>query len=227
MAVKNSRMYPGITLLGIRVFFPDRPSNSYVEVSPPYEIPSFYEDASKPTGLGEMFINKGVVRNVGVLKKVSITILGNNFSNDLYIRLKNQRGEFQDIFIGYLNFTGWKTLTWVNSAIDDQKTTKTLNKDKTPYYPFEYPFVKLAGFIIQRQQTEKSGNFVTMIKDVKIEFDEQFYENSKTEPFQNQEANFTILKQDLIERSVFELKEVNKRLLMQYYEGIKIKRSPK
>jgi len=223
--VKNSIRFPNETLLGVRIYFPAHDFNAYAEIRPPFDIPSFYEDPAKPTGMGEMFLNKGVVRNVAVIKKISIQVLGNNYNYNITVRLKKDNDEIQDVFLGYLNFLGWKTLTWVNSDAEEQSRKKINKKDITPYYPSEYPFVKLDSIIIQRQGTEVSGNFVTMIKDIVVTYDEYMYESTRTETFSMQEGNFNIYKEDLLEKSRHEIRNVNKRLLELWRETQKINKN--
>ena len=79
-------------LLGVRVHFPIDPYNSWAMISPPFDIPA-YADKTGPDGItvaaadkgvGAKFENGyGVVKNVGVLKSLSITVYGSNFPNGL------------------------------------------------------------------------------------------------------------------------------------------------
>jgi hypothetical protein len=51
--------------------------------------------------IGNKYINKGVLRNVGPIKTLMVTVYGRNFPHSLTIRLKNQNDEYTDIFVGY------------------------------------------------------------------------------------------------------------------------------
>ncbi len=217
LPVTTSVAYPGKTLMGMRVYFPERYANSYAILKPPYTIPSFFESLKNPDGTGSMFINKGVVRNVGILRKVSVTFLGNNFRYGLSVRISNHKGEEKDIFIGYMNFVGWRTISWINPNLEVELKEKDLYKNARPYYPDEYPSIKFVAFIIQRSDPEATGNFVTMIKDVTIEYDEAFLEIGRSEPFQ--EAIFGIYNEELIERARAETARIHKKLYAEWEEN--------
>ncbi len=217
MTVKNTLEFPNQTILGVRVFFPERHANSYAEILPPFEIPSFYEDKLNMTGYGKKFHNKGIVSNVGILKKIGVKILGNNFKYALYVRIRNHQNEVKDIFLGFLSFKGWQERTWVNPHYDSEKKFREDKRDEFPYYPSEYPFIKLLGFVIHRADPEATGNFVTMFKEVYVDFDEHFLEIKKTE--YTQESIFGIYKEELLERSIKEVSNVNKRIYFEWVEN--------
>lgn len=217
--VRNSLSYPNITILGLRIFFPERYANSYAEIYPPFKIPSFYDDPEKPTGLGVKFLNKGIVRNIGVLRMVSVRFLGNNFKYTLYVRLENQKGVQRDIFIGYMDFVGWKTKSWINPHIEYELKLKEIKKTERPYYPSDFPYVKFIEFIIHRADPQATGNFACMFKDVTIEYDEEFLEVGNTEYLQEQ--IFGIYKEDLIKRANKEMKDVDRRIYMEWIENKK------
>ncbi len=221
LAVNNSQNYPGITVLGVKVYFPQRYANSYVMIKPPFVIPFFYEkDKNNPTGLGDMFLNKGVVRNVGVLRRVTVRFLGNNFKYALYIRLEDNNSQVKDIYIGYLDFVGWRTKSWINPNIDEELTARQKNYVSRPYYPDQMPSVRLLGIIIERAEPAITGNFVTMIKDVVLEFDEAFLEVGKAE--YKQEDIFGVYREDLMNRAKSEMKNVDKMIYLQWLEDQKM-----
>jgi hypothetical protein len=151
------------TLLGVRVHFPDAPFNSFARVRPPFEIPAF-------SGAdGNQFVNIGVVKNVGVLKSVEVTVYGSNFPNGLALVLKNERNEEQQIFLGYLTFDGWRTLQWDNPNY----ITEVRNRDlrRLPLYPRSQPFVKFDSLIVYRDREQEGGDIVTYFKDIVITYD--------------------------------------------------------
>lgn len=184
--IRNSQNFPNQTVLGVRIYFPERYANSYATLVPPFDIPSYYDNPENPTGMGDMFINKGVVRNVGILRKLSVQVLGNNFKYSLYIRIENEDGEQRDIFVGFLDYVGWRTKSWVNPNIDQEILMRQLQTNSKPIYPDQYPYIKLKGFVIHRTELQITGNFVTMIKDVTIEYDEAIIETGKTEDRQEE-----------------------------------------
>jgi hypothetical protein len=193
----DAKKYAGQTVLGIRVNFPLEPFNSWARVTPPFEIPSFEAKADvaddgtitpKTGAQSEDPVNArltrfegsynadtkiqtaiGVVKNVGVIKYVAVTVKGLNFPQGLSLILKDQDGNERVAFMGYLNFDGWKTLTWTNP----QYVTDVRNRELRiyPLYPKTSPYVKLGGFLITRDASQEGGDFVTYIKDVKILYD--------------------------------------------------------
>ena len=218
--IVHSQHYPDITVLGIRIFFPERHANSYALIEPPFEIPSYYDDKKNPTGMGNIFLNKGVVRNVGVLRKLSVTALGNNFRYSLYVRIKDNHNEIRDIFVGFLNYEGWRTLSWLNPNIEFELFMREQKKRSRPHYPDEFPFVKLVHFMVQRSDPEITGNFVSMIKDVTVEYDEAVIETGKTEDFQ--EEIFGIYKEELVERAKAEMRNVDRQIYLKWEEKKKM-----
>ena len=107
--------------------------------------------------------------------------LGNNFTYSLYVRVEDKLGGQRDIFVGYMNFVGWKTKSWVNPNIDFELKLKEIRKNQRPYYPDEYPYLKFICFVVHRAEPQVTGNFITMIKEVTIEYDEGFLEVAKAE----------------------------------------------
>ena len=82
--------YENETILGARIQFPIDPFNSWALIRPPFEIPAYadlsevqddgsIEVAQEEVGRGRKFDNIGVVKNVGVLRSVSMNVLGLNF----------------------------------------------------------------------------------------------------------------------------------------------------
>jgi len=155
-------------VLGVRVRFPTAPYNSWAKVLPPFEIP-FYEDLEGEEGEGTKFINKGVLRNVGTIKSISVRVVGRNFPHGLSISLKNEQETVKEMFMGYLDYDGWRTLTWNNpNYITD---VKQRDLRKTPLYPQIMPSVKFDSFTIYRHGSNIGGDFVTYIKDVQMVYD--------------------------------------------------------
>ena len=164
----NSRKMEG-DVMGVRIHFPEAPFNSWAKIVPPFEIP-FYEDKEgESDGKGTKFINKGVLRNVGTIKSVSVRATGRNFPHSLSVSLKDEQDKVQDLFLGYLDFDGWKTLTWENpNYITD---VKQRDLRKTPLYPESMPSIKFEHFTIFRQADQIGGDFVTYLKDVQMVYD--------------------------------------------------------
>ena len=230
LVTTNIKSLSNQQVLAARVFFPQKYAHSNVFISPPFEIPSFYIDTENNPDdfMGTMFLNKGVIRNVGIIRKIGVYLCGHNFNYALYVRVKDQRGIERDLFIGYMNFRGWQKRSWVNPDYDKHLRLREIYEKVRPYYPDEYPYIKLMGFYINRISTEVTGNFVTMIKEVTVEYDEEFVDIKTSDgddlipSVMNQEKLFGVYQEELIRRSNKEIARVNEFLMIQWVERNKM-----
>jgi hypothetical protein len=155
-------------VLGVRVHFPTAPFNSWAKIAPPFNIP-LYEDAEGEEGEGTKFLNKGVLRNVGTIKTINVRVTGRNFPHGLSITLKDDHDQKQEVFLGNLDFEGWRPLVWENpNYIDD---VKQRDLRKTPLYPESMPSVKFDSFTVYRHGSNIGGDFVTYFRDVQLVYD--------------------------------------------------------
>lgn len=218
--IKNSMAFKEKVVLGIRIFFPERHANSYAIIEPPFDIPIYYDDPKNITGQGNLFLNKGVVRNVGVVRRLSVLALGNNFRYSLYVRVKDHKGEEKDVFIGYMDYQGWKTKSWLNPNLDFDLSMREYDKRRRPHYPDEYPHLKFVYLMVQRNESEVTGNFVSMIKEIKVEYDEAIISTGITED--NQEEIFGIYQEELVERVKAEMNNIDKQIYLKWAEKKKM-----
>lgn len=172
--------YAKETVLGIRAFFPTEPYNAYADVKPPFEIPGYADKdtvgsdgkmtvAQEEVGKGNKFNGYGVVKNVGVLKSISVNVFGLNFPEGFSVLMKDQNNNVHEYFMGYMNFDGWRTLTWSNpNYVNDVRDREIRSY---PLYPSSAPLLKLEGFRVYKDGSMVGGDFVGYIKDVTIVFD--------------------------------------------------------
>ena len=119
--------------------------------------------------LGTKFDGYGVVKNIGVIKSITVNVYGSNFPNGFGIVLKDQNNVEQNIFLGYLDFDGWKTFTWNNpNYIAEVRNREVKNY---PLYPRAAPMRKLVGFTIYKDAAQEGGDIITYIKDVSVVYD--------------------------------------------------------
>jgi hypothetical protein len=213
----------GKTVIGIRVHFPDMPFNAWAMVQPPFEIPAYQDkeilegDELKPDpdnlGKGDKFDGYGVVKNVGVLKQVAISVYGSNFPNGLSVVLRNQYGEDQHIFMDYLHFDGWRQLVWTNPNYVEEVRNREIRQ--YPLYPESKPFVKLLGIMIHRDGQQSGGDVITYIKDLKITYDEAVLD--ATRDFED-EAIWGILKKRQEDRQKAELRRLGNKQVLRFLE---------
>ncbi len=193
---KEAKDFPGQQVLGMRVHFPVDPFNSWARIRPPFEIPAFEKKAkvddqgtitpeTEPSGEGinrqmsrfegtydantKVKYANGVVKNVGAIKKVAVNVKGLNFPHGLTVILADTDGNEMPAFMGYLNFDGWRELTWENPGYIKDVRNRELRL--FPLYPNAEPFVKFNSFLIQRDAAHDGGDFVCYIKDVKLIYD--------------------------------------------------------
>lgn len=176
---EDAKRFAGENVLGIRVHFPTEDFNSWAMVQPPFEIP-FYMRKTDVQEDGTLvpdpedtqrtkFDGYGVVKNVGVIKQISMNVLGLNYPHGVELVLKDQNNELKSIFLGYLYFDGWRTLTWQNPNYISEVKDRELRR--YPLYPKATPAVKLMGIRFLRDAESVGGDFISYIKDVNITYD--------------------------------------------------------
>lgn len=197
----EAKQFPGSTVMGIRVNFPLEQFNAWARIEPPFSIPAFEPKADiddtgkispKAAAEGDPVNSRmtrfegsynaetkivsalGIVKNVGVLKSVAVTVKGLNFPHGLSVILKDSNNKEHVMFMGYLNFDGWRELRWDNPMYITDVRNRELRLD--PLYPKTSPFLRFAGFLITRDAAAVGGDFVGYVKDVKILYDKAVLE---------------------------------------------------
>lgn len=241
---QDAKQFAGKTVFGVRVRFPTEPFNSWAKIQPPYEIPAFepkatIDDAGVITpatsAQGSDPVNArltrfegaydantkittavGIVKNVGTLKSVAVTVKGLNYPHGLSIVLKDSDGNERLMFMGYLNFDGWKELRWDNP----QYITDVRNRELRVFalYPKTVPMVKFDGFVVTRDASNEGGDFVAYFKDVKL-----LYDKAVLEPVRDidDEAIWGIVGKKEAERKIMESKRFGNQQVLRYLEGMK------
>ncbi|MEX2442862.1 MAG: flagellar filament outer layer protein FlaA [Alkalispirochaeta sp.] len=168
------------TVLGARVRFPTEPFNSWAMIRPPFEVPAYadrdevQDDGTlvvpqEEIGRGNKFDNYGVVKNVGVLRSVSVNVHGLNFPHGISVILSDENNNEHEIFMGYVDFDGWRTLEWRNPNYISQVRDREIRP--FPLYPNLTPMRKLIGIRVYRDAAMEGGDFVTYIKDISLTYD--------------------------------------------------------
>jgi hypothetical protein len=167
-------------ILGVRVMFPESAFNSYAIIKPPFEVQAYQDKNTladdgtitvekNDEGNSDMFVGYGVLKNVGTIKSIDVTVYGANFPHGLEVILQDQDYEQHSYHITYLNFEGWGTHTWTNpNYISDVRNRQI---KVYPLYPREIPYQKFIGFVIYRDANTIGGDFITYFKDVKMTYD--------------------------------------------------------
>lgn len=223
----NGEDMANLKVLGVRIHFPIDPYNSWALITPPFDIPAYLDkttlqgdklvvaDADK--GMGTKFDGYGVVKNVGVLKSLSITVYGANFPNGLGVIVTDQDGNDQVLFMDYLQFDGWRTLTWNNPNYVTDVRNRELRR--YPLYPAGMPFLKLKGIYIYRDAQQAGGDIVTYFKDIKVTYDKAII---STQRDINDEAVWGILQQRNEARRLAEVKRLGNIQVLRFLEKEKM-----
>ena len=239
-----AKPYGGSSVLGIRVRFPAADFNSWARIQPPFEIPAFEKKADiaddgsiteKKDAQGQDPVNArltrfegsydpntklttafGIVKNVGVIKSVAVSVKGLNFPHGLSLILKDSDGNEKTMFMGYLNFDGWKELRWENPQYISDVRNRELRV--FPLYPKPTPMVKLEGFLITRDAAHEGGDFVTYIKEVRI-----LYDKAVLEPVRDidDESIWGIVAKKEEERKTIESRRFGNQQVLRYLEQAK------
>lgn len=176
---EDANQYAGQTVLGVRIHFPTEPYNSWGLVVPPFEIPVYMKE-TEIQGDGSIvtveedvnrtkFDGFGVVKNVGVLKSLSVNVMGLNYPMGAEVIVQDQNNRARAIFLGYLDFDGWRTLTWQNPNYIADVADRELRR--FPLYPRATPSIKLVGLRFTRDASVGGGDFITYVKDISVSYD--------------------------------------------------------
>jgi len=224
----NATQYAGEAVMGIRVYFPTEPYNSWALIKPPFEIPAYADKTTvqqdgtltvtqENQGKGDKYVGYGVVKNVGTLRSISVNIHGLNFPEGFSVVLQDENNEQQEIFMNYLNFEGWRTLEWQNPNYISQVRNRELRQ--FPLYPKLAPMRKLIGFRIYRDAEMEGGDFITYLKDVTITYDKAVLDLQRDI---NDEAVWGILQERESARRQAELRRLGNIQILRYLEKQKM-----
>jgi len=224
---KEVKTKNGIGVMGIRIRFPESAFNSYALIEPPFEIQAFQRKYSSVntddgnTGVtedeadyeGTKFDNKGVLKNVGIIKTISVEVYGANYPHGIGIMIMDENYQERIYHLGYLDYEGWQTLQWENpNYIADVRNRELI---KYPLYPRSKPYVKLEGFVIYRDAATIGGDFITYIKDVKVTYDDAVLDTTDEI---DHEQQWGILRDRTEMRRKVEYQRLGEKLLLEVIE---------
>jgi hypothetical protein len=243
VVAKDAKRFADQPVMGFRIHFPVADYNSWAKIAPPFEIPAFEPKATiddngaitpaKDQGTdpanarltrfeGSYDANTkitsafGIVKNVGVIKSISVMVKGLNFPHGLSVVLKDADGNDQTMFMGYLNFDGWKEIRWDNPAYVQDVRNRELRV--FPLYPKTTPMVKFDGFVVTRDAAHEGGDFVCYVKDVRILYDKAVLEAGRDI---DDEAIWGIVNKKESERQAIESKRFGSQQVLRYLEKMK------
>lgn len=201
----GAQYFAGDDVLGVRVQFPTDAYNAWALIQPPFEIPAYDPD--------DRFLGFGVIENVGVIKQIGVWVYGLNYPHGLSVILQDENNEQTEVFMGYLDFDGWRRLIWDNpNYIEDVRDREVRSY---PLYPSLSPIRKLIGFRIYRDSASVGGDFVTYIHDVAVVFDQALLEIT---PDIEHDAVWGILATRNEDRQLAELKRLGNEQVLRFIE---------
>jgi hypothetical protein len=214
------------TVLGVRIRFPESTFNSYAIVKPPFEIQAYQDkevlngDKLEPDpaakGKADKFDKRGVLKNVGTIKEITVDVFGANYPHALEVVLMDENYVEKNYHICYLDFEGWGRRTWVNpNYIFDVRNREI---KKYPLYPRSVPYVKLIGFIIYRDSAALGGDFITYFKDVRVTYDRAIKNIDDNSMPINDEEIWGIIKDRNEKRKQAEYRRMGDRMVMESIE---------
>jgi hypothetical protein len=231
---KGVKTKEDVSVLGVRIRFPESNFNSYALIQPPFEIQAYQRkykmDGDKiaiaengqavedETDLeGSKFDNKGVLKNVGIIKQITVEVYGANYPHGVGIMLMDENYETRIYHVGYLNFEGWKKLQWDNpNYIEDVRQREIT---RYPLYPRSVPYLKLIGFVIYRDASTIGGDFITYFKNVTVSYDNAIEEVD--DPEIRHEDVWGIIRDRNEARRKVEYQRLGEKLLLELIESEK------
>jgi hypothetical protein len=217
-------------VLGVRVHFPVANYNSWARIAPPFDIPAYEFSAvsddgvisapqEKPnfvTGVSRFQNGYGVVKNVGSIKAIAVEAYGLNFPCTLSAVFADGSGKEQVVAMGSLRYDGWAQLRWDNPQYIQNVRNRAVRL--YPLYPTNAPYIRFAGFIVQRDaaDTEIVGNdFVAYFKEVRVIYDKAELE---TERDIDDEATWDIVSERESDRQKVESKSFGTEQVIRFLE---------
>ncbi|MDR0551206.1 MAG: flagellar filament outer layer protein FlaA [Spirochaetaceae bacterium] len=219
------------SVMGVRVHFPVGPYNSWALIKPPFDIPAYNfqvgnedgtvtEPAEKPnfsSTKSRFEDGHGVIKNVGAVKKIQVRVYGLNFPHSLSAVYIDGNGGEHVVFMGYLNQEGWQELTWNNPTYIQDVRRRAVRL--YPLYPSYAPYIRFAGFLVQRDASNDGGDFVTYFKDVKVIYDKAQLEGERDI---SDEDEWGIINEREVDRQQREFKSFGRDSVLRYIEGQKL-----
>lgn len=221
---EGASRFGGDTVIGVRVNFPNDPFNAWAMVRPPFEVKAYADldevggDGTlvipqEELGRGRKFDGFGVVKNVGVIRSVSMNVLGLNFPHKVSLVLQDENNVQREIMMGDLQFDGWRTLEWRNPNYLTEVRNRELQV--LPMYPALSPHVKLIGIRIYRNEAHHGGDFVSYIRDISLTYDRAILHDERDV---DDEAVWGILSERERNRRESELRRVGSEQVLRYLE---------
>jgi hypothetical protein len=100
----------------------------------------------------------------GITKTISVWVAGRNFDHELHVLIQDFFGKTCELYMGKLNFQGWKQLT---VAIPPQVRDGRTGVIQRNYHYNNQMGIKLVGFRIDVDPLEALGSYYVYLDDVR------------------------------------------------------------
>jgi hypothetical protein len=131
--------------------------------------------------------------------------------------LQDENNEQREVFMGYLNFDGWRDLTWMNPNYVSDVRNRELRQ--FPLYPNLAPMRKLIGIRIYRDAMMEGGDFITYTRDITVTYDRAVLQLERDI---NDERVWGILQEREAARRDAELRNLGNIQVLRYLEQRKM-----
>ena len=113
----------------------------------------------------------------GITKTVSMWVVGRNFNHEIKLLIQDFFGKKYEVYMGKLNFQGWKKLT---AAIPPQADDGVNGVVQRNYHYNNQMGIRIVGFRIDCDPMEAYGNYYIYFDDLRAVTD-LFAENNRDE----------------------------------------------
>ncbi len=204
----NAGKHAGEIVLGIRLHFPNYQNVKMSALIVPPFVPNVYSNE---------FVGKGALKNVGPVRSAYITIYALNNSEKIDIVTTDSSGNDFTYAFGQLNFTGWRTLEWVNPRYIEKPRAADIKE--LPLYPSSEFNRRLKGIQITKPNQNKTIDMVTYVRDIQLTYDQAIDEALLLDI--DNEAVWNIIEQTASIRDRVQFRRSLGRRYLKYLEGRK------
>jgi hypothetical protein len=111
----------------------------------------------------------------GITKTISLWVAGRNFNHDLNILIQDFRGNYYELYMGKLNFQGWKKMTVAVPPQPDDGKNGIVQRD---YHYNNLMGIRVVGFRVDCDPDETYGTYYVYFDDLRAVTD-LFAESSR------------------------------------------------
>jgi|GEM_PF-302041 len=217
------------TVLGVSIHFPETPLSGSAFIHPPFDFPIDYgvkDNNALKDGRNNDY-GLGILHNTGPIKSASVEVYGRNYPHGLSVVLERDDNSTEEIFLGYLNFRGWRELKWENpNYIKDVRERRI---EQRPLYPHQIPFIRFKGFRIYRTTEMAGGYFIGYFNTVKVVHDLDLAYLNDEKDIDDENFWYIIKRYEIVNkyRELRQLAERRYRLSLENEQIISMKKNPK